>query len=161
MRSISIAAAALLITSGAAFAQTSTTPSPRPPGATPSATQPSQAARTPAPNPLTKEDVSKIEGTAVYGSDNDKIGHVSHVLMNPESKKIDRLVVTAGGVLGVGGRLVAIPIERFSWDGKNDAFKLDMTEANLKSQPEWVEGGTMTGSSQPPKTEKAPAGAGK
>jgi hypothetical protein len=46
-----------------------------------------------------------------------KIGDVSRVLMKPEDKKIDRLVVRAGGILGVGGHLAAVPIRRILLDG--------------------------------------------
>src|SRR5205809_5710891 len=151
MRKLPIATvAALALLTGAASAQMSTSPSSpaRPaPGAT---TAPMQ--KEAAINPLSQEDVSKIEGTSVYGSDDGKIGHVSTALMDPSSKKIDRLVVTAGGVLGVGGHRVAIPVEQFSWDADKGAFKLGTTVADLKHMPEWVEGGkqTATGSSQPP-----------
>src|SRR5438874_6650995 len=155
MRKLPIATvAALALMTGAASAQMSTSPSSpaRPaPGAT---TAPMQ--KEAAINPLSQEDVSKIEGTSVYGSDDGKIGHVSTALMDPSSKKIDRLVVTAGGVLGVGGHRVALPIDQFSWDADKAAFKLSTTMANLKSMPEWVEGETTaTGSSMPAK--KAPA----
>jgi len=154
MRTIPIAAAAAIaLLSTTALAQTSSPSSPAP-----SATQP-QVQRAPAINPLTKEDVSNIEGTSVYGDDG-KIGSVSTVLMEPSSKKIDRLVVTAGGVLGVGGHRVALPIDQFSWDADKAAFKLSTTMANLKSMPEWVEGETTaTGSSMPAK-KAPPSGAG-
>jgi len=36
--------------------------------------------------------------------------------MDPLSKKLDRLVVSSGGVLGIGGHRVAIPIDQFKWD---------------------------------------------
>jgi sporulation protein YlmC with PRC-barrel domain len=152
MRKLPIAAvAALALMAGAASAQTTNTMnSPRPaPGAATTAPMHKEAAI----NPLNQEDVSKIEGTAVYGNDDGKIGHVSTVLMDPSSKKIDRLVVIAGGVLGVGGHRVAIPVEQFSWDADKDAFKLGTTVAELKQMPEWVEGGqqTATGSSIPPR----------
>ena len=76
--------------------------------------------------------------------------------MDPSSKKIDRLVVTAGGVLGVGGHRVAVPVDQFSWDSDRGVFKLGMTEAALKQMPEWIEGQqTATGSSQPPLSGKA------
>ena len=156
MRTIPIAAAALLvIASGVASAQTT---SPRPPGATaPTATAP---APKPTPNPLKQEEVSQIEGNSVYGGDNEKIGHVSNVLMNPDSKQIDRLVVTSGGFLGMGGHRVAIPVDKFAWDAEKGAFRLPMTTANVKEMPEWAEGAqTATGSSTPPRRE-APAGAG-
>src|SRR5439155_27316921 len=125
--------------------------------------RPAPAAATTAPmhkenaiNPLTQDDVSKIEGTSVYGNDDGKIGHISTVLMDPSSKKIDRLVVSAGGVLGVGGHRVAVPVDQFSWDSDRGVFKLGMTEAALKQMPEWIEGQqTATGSSQPPLSGKA------
>src|SRR4051794_10988757 len=105
MRSKLIAtAAALGLLAGTAMAQTAPpsatnrTPSP---GSSMSTTAP--AARTPAPDPLKMEDVSKISGSTVYGNDDSKIGSVSTVLMNPESKTVDRFVVNEGGVLGVGG----------------------------------------------------------
>ena len=161
------AVAALALMTGAASAQMSTTPS-SPARPAPSATTAPMQKET-AINPLKQEDVSKIEGTTVYGSDDGKIGHVSTALMDPGSKKIDRLVVTAGGLLGVGGHRVAIPVEQFSWDGDKGAFKLGTTVAELKQMPEWVDGQqTAVGSSLSPRNDSTiskpatppPAGAG-
>jgi hypothetical protein len=121
--------------------------------------QPTQKAVT--PNPLKQEDVAQIEGTRVYGGDNGEAGRVSAVLMNPDTKRIERLVVTTGGVLGVGGHRAAIPVEEFLWDDSKGVFRLPMTIVNLRALPEWTEGGeTMTGSSRPPqhKTPSADAG---
>jgi sporulation protein YlmC with PRC-barrel domain len=147
MRKLPIAVAALALMTGAASAQTTNTlnTSPRPaPGAATTAPMHKENAI----NPLTQEDVSKIEGTSVYGNDDGKIGHVSTALMDPSSKKIDRLVVSAGGVL-----------EQFSWDADKGAFKLGTNVADLKQMPEWVEGGqqTATGSSQPPRDISKPS----
>lgn len=156
MRKLPIATiAAFGLMATAASAQMTPAPTqPRP--ASPPATAAAQSAR-PAPNPLAQEDVSKIEGTSVYGNDDKKIGRISTVLMDPQSKKIDKLVVNAGGVLGVGGHRVALPIDQFTWDGQKDGFKLSTTETALKDQPEWVEDqGTMSGSSIPPKDKSAP-----
>jgi hypothetical protein len=171
MPKLSIAAvAALALMTGAASAQMSTTPSSPARPAPSATTAPMQ--KEAAINPLNQEDVSKIEGTTVYGSDDGKIGHVSTALMDPGSKKIDRLVVTAGGVLGVGGHRVAIPVGQFSWDADKGAFKLGTTVAELKQMPEWVEGQqTAVGSSLSPRNDAAtprttnttttpPAGAG-
>lgn len=83
------------------------------------------------------EDVSKISGSAVYGSDNSKIGSVSTVLMKPENKTIDRFVVSSGGVLGVGGHKVALPLDQFTWDSEKDGYKIAKTSDDLKSMPEW------------------------
>ena len=161
MRMIPITAvAALAILTGTASAQNSATPmSPRP--VAPGAAAPAMPRQV--QNPLTQEDIANIDGTGVYGNDGQKIGTVSTVLMDPQSKKLDRLVVNSGGVLGVGGHRVAIPVEGFSWDAEKGAFKLPETVASIKSIPEWVEGAqTATGSSQPARGEPRipPAGAG-
>jgi sporulation protein YlmC with PRC-barrel domain len=52
------------------------------------------------PDPVAQKDVSEVKGSAAYSSDYKKIGSVSTVLMDPKSKKVDRLVVSEGGVLG-------------------------------------------------------------
>jgi sporulation protein YlmC with PRC-barrel domain len=156
MRMIPITAvAALAIMTGVASAQNSTTPTPTTTPMSPRSTEPRAAApaapRPVAQNPLSQEDLANIDGTTVYGSDDKKIGNVSTVLMEPQSKKIDRLVVTSGGVLGVGGHRVAIPVDQFSWDAEKGAFKLQTTVADIKNKPEWVEGAQTpiaTGSSR-------------
>ena len=161
MRKLPIATmAALGLMATAASAQMSPATQPRSPATAP-ATATAQPSR-PAPNPLAQQDVSKIEGTAVYGSDDKKIGRVSTVLMDPQSKKIEKLVVNAGGMLGIGGHKVAIPVDQFTWDAQRDGFKLPTTETALKDQPEWNEGDqTATGSSTPDSSNSPPANAGR
>ena len=157
MRNLSVATvAALGLMAATASAQmTPSSNQPRTPATNAPAT--ATAPARPAPNPLAQEDISKIEGTAVYGNDGKKIGSISIVLMNPQSKQVDRLVVDVGGVLGIGGHPVALPVDQFAWNADNNAFKVSQTETALKQQPEWVDGGgTMTGSSIPPKDQSAP-----
>ena len=93
--------------------------------------------RAPAPNPLTGEDVSMIQGAAVYDSSGARIGSVSNVLMQPTTKTIDRLVVGQGGILGVGSHHVVLPVDAFSWDQQKDGFTVTKTAADLKAMPEW------------------------
>jgi len=159
MRTIPIAAAAVLVVlAGAASAGLPTLPGQ--PGALAQAAPQAPVAHEPAVNPLAKGDVSKIEGTLVYGEDG-KLGYVSVALTDPRTKKIDRLVVTAGGVLGIGGHRVAIPVDQFRWEADKGAFRLQTTMASVKAMPPWVEGAdTATGSSQPPGSEKPSTGAG-
>jgi sporulation protein YlmC with PRC-barrel domain len=140
MRSKLIAtASAFVLLAGTAMAQTAPpsatnrTPSPN----NSMSTTATPAVRTPAPDPLKMEDVSKISGSTVYGSDDSKIGSVSTVLMNPESKTVDRFVVSAGGVLGVGGHKAALPIDQFTWDSDKGGFKIAKTSDDLKAMPEW------------------------
>jgi len=159
MRTIAMAAVSALLLSGTAFAQTpSTSTSPGTHPASPGTARPAAAAPRPTPDPLKQENVSDIEGKSVYGSNNESLGSVSAVLMNPQSKTLDKLVVKSGGVLGVGAHRYAVAVDKFTWDSEKGAFKLGMDEKALKSQPEWVEGErTETGSSAPPSTSSHPS----
>lgn len=151
--SLLVAVSALALLAAPALAQTASPgagPSRSPGGPPPATTQ-----QAPKPNPLKQEDVSQITGSAVYGSDNKKIGTVNAVLMNPESKAIDRLVVGAGGVLGIGAHDVALPLDQFHWDAQQGGFTLAKTEAELKGMPAWTasdSANAMSGSSTPPTT---------
>jgi sporulation protein YlmC with PRC-barrel domain len=95
------------------------------------------ASATPMKDPLSSEDISQIEGSSVDASDGSSIGKVSTVLLDPSSKKVDRLVVAEGGVLGVGAHKVALPVDTFHWDGQKHAFTIQKTADDLKAMPEW------------------------
>jgi len=138
MRLLSLTAAALALSTGFALAQTpggSTPPSGS--GSIGAPAPATVAPRAPAINPLKDEDVSRITGTAVYGSDDKKIGSISHVLMKPDSKTIDRFVVAEGGVLGIGAHNVALPIDQFKWDQSKEGFIIAKTADELKTMAEW------------------------
>lgn len=139
------AASALALLAAPALSQT--TPgggTPRSPGGL--GTPPAAAQKQPQPDPMKQEDVSQIKGAAVYGSDDKKIGSVSTVLMKPDSKQIDRLVVGAGGVLGVGAHDVALPVDEFHWDADKGGFKISKTEADLKAMTAWEPPGAASAS---------------
>jgi sporulation protein YlmC with PRC-barrel domain len=112
-----------------------------PPSTHPLASSPSAptatAPRTPMSDPMAQEDLSEVKGSAVFGSDDKKIGSVSTMLMDTKSKKLDRLVVSEGGVLGVGSHRVALPVDDFKWDGQKRGFKIGKTADDLKKMPEW------------------------
>ena len=83
--------------------------------------------------------VSNLKGVDVMGSDDKKVGDITTELMNPSSRTIDRLVVSVGGVLGVGGHHVALPVNDFQWDGQRGGFKIAKTADDLKAMTQWKE----------------------
>jgi len=131
-------AAVLVLGSAGAWAQSSGpgAAAPSRTAAPPSNNAPSTSSA-PMKDPLSSEDISQIEGSSVVASDGSSIGKVSTVLMDPASKKVDRLVVAEGGVLGVGAHKVALPVDSFRWDGQKHEFKLQKTADDLKAMPEW------------------------
>jgi sporulation protein YlmC with PRC-barrel domain len=57
---------------------------------------------------------SRLMGTDIYGSDNQKIGDVDDVILDRQGK-IQAVVVGVGGFLGIGEKNVAIPFDRVQW----------------------------------------------
>jgi sporulation protein YlmC with PRC-barrel domain len=60
----------------------------------------------PAPNAV---ESSKLVGTTVRTTDGKDIGEISDVIVNRTSARITHVVLTKGGVLGVGGEKLVLP----------------------------------------------------
>jgi hypothetical protein len=60
------------------------------------------------PAPLHSDVVllSELEGVSVYDADNNKIGHIRDIMLR--DGKLDSYILSVGGVLGVGGRVIAV-----------------------------------------------------
>ena len=60
---------------------------------------------------------SKVVGLNVYNDNNEKIGSISDLLMDP-SGNIKAAVIGVGGFLGVGEHLVAVPFEKLKFSNE-------------------------------------------
>ena len=58
---------------------------------------------------------SKIKGLNVYNQNNEKIGDISDLLLNKEGK-IDNVVISVGGFLGIGSHDVAVKYSDLKWE---------------------------------------------
>jgi sporulation protein YlmC with PRC-barrel domain len=54
--------------------------------------------------------LSKVIGTAVYNAQNEQIGTIADLIMDPQSR-VTTAIVSVGGYLGTGDRLVQVPLE--------------------------------------------------
>jgi sporulation protein YlmC with PRC-barrel domain len=83
---------------------------------------------------------SKLSGTDVIGTNDEKIGDVSDVLFD-KSGKVNALIVGVGGFLGVGSKDVALPMSSFQVvpgsNGGVDKLRLSMTQDQLKDAAEF------------------------
>lgn len=93
-----------LIASGAAFAQTATTP-------TPGASSSSPATQA---NLKGNWRASKLVGLSVYNDSNEKLGDISEILVD-NTGKINAVVVGIGGFLGVGQHDIAVSFDQLKW----------------------------------------------
>src|SRR4051812_30650329 len=98
------AASALLLLSGAALSGTAWAADPEGPAATGTPTQlvpakPAPAART-MPTTQQRTSAEQLIGKSVIGANNEDLGKVKDVILEPQSGKAKQLVVASGGFLG-------------------------------------------------------------
>jgi sporulation protein YlmC with PRC-barrel domain len=138
-----IAAAAvsgLALTTALAQAPSPTTPATP---STPSATAPGMSGKADSAKFVSKQTqdqwlASKFKGTDVVGTDDQKIGDVSDILMDKNGKVL-AFIVGVGGFLGIGAKDVAIDPASFQMVPGRDAsdmkLRLSMTKDELKAAP--------------------------
>jgi len=83
---------------------------------------------------------SKLRGTTVLGSDNQKVGDVVDILLD-KSGQVRAFIVGVGGVLGLGSKEVAIDLTEFREvppsNGSKAQLKVPMTKEQLTQAPDF------------------------
>jgi hypothetical protein len=79
----------------------------------------------------------KVEGTAVYGPDDRKIGTVQRVMIDKISGKVAYAVVSFGGFLGMGEDYYPMPWVKLDYDTSLGGYRVDITEDQLKGAPKF------------------------
>ena len=97
----------------------------------------------PAPTPTTAR-VSDLLSLAVYGTENEKLGKIEDLVLDPSSGKISYAVLSFGGILGMGDKYFAVPWNdmRVFYKGATSAgtqkevyCTLDVSKEALKNAP--------------------------
>ena len=83
--------------------------------------------------------LSKIIGSTVYTDPNTQIGTVDDLIMTGDDKVV-MAVVSVGGVLGVGGKLVAIPYGQLKFDNGKTVLP-GATKESLTAMPNFTYNG--------------------
>jgi PRC-barrel domain len=87
--------------------------------------------------------VSKLIGSAVYNDQNEKIGSLDDLIMK-DGNRIVMGVVSVGGFLGMGNKLVAVPYDQLHLEADKDQTKITMPGASkdaLNAMPTFTYGG--------------------
>jgi hypothetical protein len=79
----------------------------------------------------------KVEGTAVYGADNRKIGTLQRVMIDKMSGKVAYAVVSFGGFLGMGEDYYPLPWTNLKYDTSLGGYRVGITEDQLKGAPKF------------------------
>jgi hypothetical protein len=79
----------------------------------------------------------KVEGTAVYGADDRKIGAIERVMIDKISGKISYAVLGFGGFLGLGNHHYPLPWQSLKYDTRLGGYRTGVTEGQLRGAPKY------------------------
>jgi hypothetical protein len=79
----------------------------------------------------------KVEGTAVYGADDQKIGSVQRVMIDKISGKVAYAVVSFGGFLGMGEDYYPMPWPNLKYDPRIGGYRAAVTQDQLQGAPKF------------------------
>lgn len=79
---------------------------------------------------------SKIVGASVYNDQNQSVGSIDDVLMSDTDHKAATAIISVGGFLGMGAKLVSVPFDQLKIE--NDKVVMPgATKASLEGMPEY------------------------
>ena len=79
----------------------------------------------------------KVEGTAVYGADNQKIGSIERVMIDKVSGRVSYAVLGFGGFLGIGDDHYPLPWQSLKYDTNLGGYRTNVTADKLKGAPKY------------------------
>src|SRR6516165_4172877 len=79
----------------------------------------------------------KVEGTAVYRSNGEKVGRVERVMIDKISGKVAYAVMSFGGFMGIGEDYYPLPWSLLSYNPELEGYEVNLSESQLKNAPRY------------------------
>jgi hypothetical protein len=79
----------------------------------------------------------KVEGTAVYGTDDEKIGWIERIMIGKRDGKVSYAVLSFGGFLGFGDEHYPLPWDRLIYDTSLGGYRVNLTKDKLEGAPKY------------------------
>jgi len=76
-----------------------------------------------------------LEGDKVYTTDGDDIGKIKHIMLDVRSGRVAYAVLSSGGLLGIGDKLLAIPWSALTLDTERKGFLLSVSSEQIRNAP--------------------------
>ncbi|HZF45160.1 MAG TPA: PRC-barrel domain-containing protein [Sphingomonadaceae bacterium] len=77
----------------------------------------------------------KVDGTAVYSTDGERLGHVDHLMIGKRSGQVKYAVMSFGGFLGLGESYHPIPWDALEYDTDRDGYVVALDKEKLRDAP--------------------------
>jgi sporulation protein YlmC with PRC-barrel domain len=82
----------------------------------------------------------KVEGTAVYNRQGDRLGTVSNFMVDKQSGTVRYAVLSFGGFLGMGQDHYPLPWSMLTYDTSKGGYSVDLDKAVLDNAPRYSAG---------------------
>lgn len=79
----------------------------------------------------------KVEGTAVYRSNGDKVGAIERVMIDKRNGKVAYAVMNFGGFMGIGEDYYPLPWSVLTFNPRLDGYEVNVSEQQLKGAPKF------------------------
>jgi sporulation protein YlmC with PRC-barrel domain len=76
-----------------------------------------------------------LDGDRVLSTDGNDVGKVKDIMLDVRAGRIAYAVLSTGGFLGIGDKLLAIPWSALTLDADRKCFLLDMSAERVKNAP--------------------------
>jgi hypothetical protein len=84
----------------------------------------------------------KVEGTAVYNRQGEKLGSVDGIMIDKVSGKVAYAVMSFGGFMGIGDRYHPLPWSVLTYDTQNGGYTVNVDRSTLERAPTYAGGET-------------------
>ena len=81
----------------------------------------------------------KVEGTAVYGADGEKIGSIERVMIQKTTGKVSYAVLSFGGFLGIGDDHYPLPWPSLKYNVELGGYQTMVPIEKLKGAPRYAD----------------------
>jgi len=82
----------------------------------------------------------RVEGTAVYNRDGEKLGTISKFMVGKRSGQVQYAVMGFGGLFGMGERDYPLPWNALAYDPEKGGYVVDLDKDRLKDAPSFERG---------------------
>lgn len=82
---------------------------------------------------------NKVEGTAVYDMDGERLGTISNFMVDKRSGKAEYAVMQFGGFLGIGADYYPVPWAMLSYSTDHGGYVVDLDREMLEDAPRFAD----------------------